>query len=73
MTPPADSSERVTPDDIKAKLTQIEGSLESTTKAAMPVGIAIGAGAVLAVVVFAYVLGRRRGRKRNTVVEIRRV
>ena len=65
--------ERVTPEDIKAKLTQIEGSLETTTKAAMPIGIAVGATAVLAVVVFAYALGRRRGRKRQTVVEIRRI
>ena len=65
--------ERVTPDDIRAKLNEIDGSLQATTKAAAPIGLAVGAGLVLGVVVLAFVLGKRRGRKRQTVVEIRRL
>lgn len=60
-------------DDIRAKLAEIEGSLQSTTKAAAPVALAAGAAAALAIVVLAYTLGKRRGRKRQTVVEIRRI
>lgn len=63
----------VKPDDIRAKLAEIEGSLQSTTQAAAPVALAVGAAAALAIVVLAYTLGKRRGRKRQTVVEIRRI
>jgi hypothetical protein len=39
----------------------------------MSVAVAIGAALVIGVAVSGYILGRRRGRKRTTVVEIRRV
>jgi hypothetical protein len=67
------SDDRVTPADIKAKLSAIDGSFQQTAKAAAPVGLAIGAALVLGVVVLAYGFGKRRGAKRRTVVEIRRV
>jgi len=65
--------ERVTPDRIRDQLRKIEGSLQSTTQEAAPIGMAIGAVAMVAVVVLAYALGRRRGRRRHTFVEIRRI
>jgi xanthine/CO dehydrogenase XdhC/CoxF family maturation factor len=67
------TDERVTADDIRSKLNEIDGSVQSTAKATAPIALAVGAAAVLAVVVLAYTLGKRRGRKRRTVVEIRRV
>ena len=67
------TDERVTPDQIRAKLREIEGTVETSAKAAAPVGLAAGAVAVIAVLVLAYALGRRRGRKRQTFVEIRRI
>ena len=67
------SRERVTPEDIKAKLSELDGSFQSTTKKAAPIALAVGAAAVLGIAVLAYGLGRRRGRKRQTVVEIRRI
>jgi hypothetical protein len=67
------SDERVTPEDIRAKLKEIDGSFQSTAKAAAPVGLAVGAAALLGVVLLAYTFGKRRGRKRRTVVEIRRI
>ena len=67
------AEEPVTPDTIRAKLREIDGSLQATTKAAAPIGLAVGAVAVAAVVVLAYALGRRRGRRRRTFVEIRRI
>ncbi|GAC1317114.1 MAG: hypothetical protein NVSMB16_13760 [Acidimicrobiales bacterium] len=63
----------VKPADIKAKLTEIDGSFQQTTKAAAPIGLAIGAGAAVVLVLVVFALGKRRGRKRSTVVEIRRI
>jgi hypothetical protein len=58
--------------DIEAKLREINGEVRTTASAAAPVGLAIGALALVAVVGLAYVFGRRRGRLKSTVVEIRR-
>lgn len=63
----------VTRADIESKLRQIRGEVDSTAKAAVPIGLAVGAAAVAVVVGMAYLMGRRKGRKRATVVEIRRV
>ncbi|MGH9023775.1 MAG: hypothetical protein ACRDV9_11875 [Acidimicrobiia bacterium] len=60
--------------DIEAKLREIRDTVIPTVEQAGSSALAV-AGAVLAVglVVLAYLSGRRKGRKRNTIVEIRRV
>jgi hypothetical protein len=63
----------VTRADIEAKLRQIQGGTEAGADAAKGAGMAAGVGLLLLAVVVAYLLGRRKGRKRRTVVEIRRV
>ena len=69
----AQAEDRVTTQDIETKLRQIRGQFEQTSESARSGLVAAGiAGAVILVAV-AYVLGRRRGRRRSTVVEIRRV
>jgi hypothetical protein len=69
----AQAEDRISTQDIETKLRQIRGQFERTTESARSGLVAVGvAGAVLLVTV-AYVLGRRRGRRRSTVVEIRRV
>lgn len=74
MSMPADQRDRpVTRADIEAKLGQIRDATDSGTGSARGVGLAVGVAAVAAVVVVAYLLGNRRGRKRRTVVEVRRV
>ncbi len=65
--------DEVTPDDIRAKLKEISGSFETTAKQAAPVGLAAGAGALLLVLLLAFLLGRRSGKRGRTVVEIRRI
>lgn len=63
----------VTRADIEAKLQEIRGVTDSTTEvaqaAAKPALVILG----VAVVVVAFLLGRRRGRKRSTIVEVRRI
>jgi hypothetical protein len=71
MSPANDQA--VTRGDIEAKLAEIRGVADDTTEvaqeAAKPALIAVGVG----VVVIAFLLGRRRGRKKSTIVEIRRI
>ncbi|HUQ38746.1 MAG TPA: hypothetical protein VM030_01205 [Acidimicrobiales bacterium] len=59
--------------DLESKLREIRGQVDDTAQKAKPIGITAAAIAAVAVVGVAYLLGRRRGKKRNTVVEIRRV
>jgi hypothetical protein len=59
--------------DIEAKLRQLKGEVDSTADAAKPIGLAVGVGAAVLVVGLVYFLGKRKGKKKTTVVEIRRV
>ena len=64
---------RITRADIEAKLRQIQGDVETGVESGRDIGrIAAIAGAVLGVFVI-YFLGRRHGRKKRTIVEIKRV
>jgi len=59
--------------DIQAKLQEIKGEVDTTTTSAKPYALGAAVAIGVAVVALAYVLGRRKGRKRTTVVEVRRV
>jgi hypothetical protein len=63
----------ITRDDIEAKLRQLQRSTEVGADAARGAGVAGGIALGLVLVVAAYLLGRRRGRKRRTLVEIKRL
>lgn len=63
----------ITRDDIEGKLREIKGEVDETTERAKPVALAVGVVCVVAVVGLAFVLGKRKGRRRSTVVEVRRV
>jgi hypothetical protein len=69
----AQTEERVTTEDIETKLRQIRGQFEQTAESARSGLVTAGVVGAMALVAVAYVLGRRRGRRRSTVVEIRRV
>lgn len=63
----------VTRADLEAKFQELRGATEPGAQKAKGVGIAaVVAGGVLLVLI-AYLLGRRKGRKRTTIVEVRRV
>lgn len=68
-----DTSRPISRDDIEAKLREIRGGTEAGADAARGAGLAALVGGLVLAVVVAYLLGRRKGRKRRTVVEIRRV
>jgi hypothetical protein len=67
------ADKRVTRADIEAKLAEIRGVTDETAEVAQG---AAKTGLVIAgvgVVIVAFLLGRRRGRKKSTIVEVRRV
>lgn len=64
---------RITRDEIESKLRQLKGDAEEVAGAQKQTGlIAAGVGGVL-LLALVYMLGRRKGRKRSAVVEIRRL
>lgn len=64
---------RITRADIEAKLHELKGEVDSTGQAAKPYALGVAVVGVVALAGLAYLLGRRKGRKKTTVVEIRRV
>ncbi len=59
--------------DIESKLQEIRGEVDSTTTAAKPSAMVVAGVAAVLVLGAVYLLGRRKGKKKSTVVEIRRV
>ncbi len=64
---------RITRDDLEAKLREMSGGVEETVDAVRPKLISTAAAGVVLAVLIAYLLGRRRGRARSAVIEIRKV
>jgi LPXTG-motif cell wall-anchored protein len=71
-TAPTDAG-RITRADIESKLRQIRGEAEKTGESAKSAGMVVGGVVAVALVGIAFLLGRRRGRRKSTIVEIRRV
>jgi hypothetical protein len=70
---PIGDGERITRSDIESKLRDLRGDVDETARAALPKVALIGAVTAVAVIGLAYFMGRRSGRKRSAVVEIRRL
>lgn len=64
---------KITRDDIEAKLHELRTEVDERTEAAKIPAIAVAVGVAVVAVVAAYWLGKRRGKKRRTVLEIRRL
>ena len=66
-------TERITRDQIEAKFRELTGEVsdevESTKSQVVTVGLAVGVLLIAAV----FLIGRRNGRRRSAVVEVRRV
>lgn len=71
--PSAPSPGRIDPDDIEDKLRELQGEVDTLSEDAASYLVTVGAVVVVAVVVVAFWLGRRKGRKHAAVIEIRRV
>ena len=63
----------ITREDLQAAYAQVMGEGEATVRAAAPRGLAVGGAIALVIIALAFLAGRRRGRGRSAVVEIRRL
>jgi hypothetical protein len=76
MSPDARTSrprQPITRDDIESKFRELQAEVEvveDEAKNYVVIAVVVG---VVAVAAMAFVLGRRKGRRRGTVVEIRRI
>jgi hypothetical protein len=65
--------EHVSRNDIEAKLREIRGEVDSVGEETRSYALVVGVTLVVVVVGVAFLLGRRKARRKTTVVEIRRV
>lgn len=63
----------ITPADIEAKFRDIQGQIEVVADDSKKKLVVVGAVAALVLVLVVYVLGRRAGVRKSTVLEIRRL
>lgn len=63
----------VTRGDIEQKLREIRGEVDEIGQGSKNYALIAGAVAAVAVVGFAYLLGKRKAKRKTTVVEVRRV
>lgn len=65
-------NERVTPEDIRSKLTEIQGEATEQVEAAKNQVIAVGVLLGILLLMIAFLLGRRGGKRASAVIEVRR-
>lgn len=68
-----DASAKISPDDIETKFRDIQGQVEGVaddSKKKVAIGGAVGAVLILLLI---YILGQKAGKKKSTVLEIRRL
>lgn len=64
---------RISRDDLEDKFRELEGDAREQVESARSTLITGGVVAAVLLLMLAFLLGTRKGRKRSTVVEIRRV
>jgi len=63
----------ITRDDIEARFRELNGDVTSEVVSVRSQAVTIVAGVAVVVIAVAFLIGRRGGRKRSTVVEVRRI
>ena len=69
MAPP---DTKISRDDIEAKLREIQGEIDETAESAKGIAVAVGAAVAVTVIVVIFLLGKKRGKRKTTIVEVRR-
>lgn len=72
MTTPGKIEHTVSKDDIEAKFRELQGDVNEQAESAWSTVAAIGAVVAVVVVIGVFVFGKRRGKKKTTVIEVRR-
>ena len=66
-------TKKITREDLEDKFRELQGDVDDTKAEAASYAVVAAVAAVVVVATFAFVLGRRKGRRKSTIVEIRRV
>ncbi len=64
---------KITRDDLEAKFREVTGGVAEEVEDQKSQAMAIGLAVVVVSVAVVFLIGRRMGRRRNTVVEVRRI
>lgn len=68
-----ETPEKITPDDLKQKLQSFQGDVQGKVDdKKMSIAAVAGGGATFLMILF-FLLGKRSGKKKSAVIEIRRV
>ncbi len=67
------STQKITPADLEAKMRELQDEGEEAAETAKSYVFAAAAAVAVIVFVIAFSAGKRRGKKKSTVVEIRRI
>ncbi len=70
MSPP---EEKITRDQIEAKFRDVTGGVTTEVEGVKSQALAVGLAVAVLTVAVVYLVGRRRGRRRSTIVEVRRI
>jgi hypothetical protein len=66
-------TQRITPKDIEAKLREVQGDVKDQAESAKATAVTIAGALAVLIALLVFLLGRRAGKQRTTIVEIRRV
>ena len=67
------AEDKITRDQLEAKFREMTGGVTEEVDEIRSQAMAIGMAVVVATVAIVYLIGRRRGRRRSTIVEVRRI
>ena len=70
---PLETNGRITRTDLEVAFSRAWGDGRETANAVVPQALMAAGAVALAVITLAYLFGKRRGRRRSPVVEIRRL
>lgn len=66
------ADDKIRPQDIQRSLNRLQGEVDSSIEAAIPLTLIIGVGVAVLVVAGAFLLGVRRAKRQTTLIEVRR-
>jgi hypothetical protein len=66
-------TERITRDQIEAKFRELTGEVTDEAESARTQAVTVGLAAAVILVAVVFLIGRRSGRRRSAVVEVRRI
>jgi hypothetical protein len=69
----SDGTERITRDQIEAKFRELTGEVTDEAESARTQAVTVGLAAAVILVAVVFLIGRRSGRRRSAVVEVRRI